>query len=502
MYKQLYKSYGYKAIEIVTVVCYSFLLIPILLNFWSKEVYGSWIAILSIFNILQIFEQGHATYVGNKINRIVNTKFSKGQQILASAIKVNFIVCLLEMLILLIIYKSGLLHYFLDDSINDNTVALILFIMMMYRLFIGSYRGIVVKTLNPFGLIYKSYQFSLTEIILDFFVLVFAAFKGISLIELAILWAFVKSFYSLIILYKLKQLLPDFFPWWKNGSFRVGFHNFRESLYFTFSNFLEKIGNDGVVLFVSAFLGTTYLPLFVATKTLVNFGARVSDLIISPLAPIMINLFSKNQKNKILDIFRSYWFITSVILIFGFISSLYFVEDFFKIWTRGKLDFNLLLYSGLIFILLIQNHGQVLDVFFTGLNKKRVVVVGSLLKALVLIAFYFFYKEIVTLRGILRGLIAAELIVAVFWLPLSVFRIFNLSIFQKVSFYLNLCAVFYVGIFLYLNGVYKNIGLLLFILSLPLPILIYLQYSLIQKNTFPKILNGLTLFKRFKRKIK
>ncbi len=496
MDKNLYKSYGYKTIEILIVLLYAILLIPILLNYWSMEVYGSWIAILAIFNFLQVFEQGHATFVGNKFNRIVNSKPERGKEILGSAIKINFIICLIEILVLYVLYITGSLRYFLDDTINDKTVVLILFIMMLYRLFFGSYRGIIVKTLNPFGLIYKSYQFSLTEIILDFFILCIAAFSGLSLVELAVFWFMVKVVYSLIILYQLKRLLPEFFPWWKTGNFKMGIHNFRESLYFTFSNFLEKIGNDGVTLFVSAFLGTSFLPLFVATKTIVNFGSKVSDLILSPLSPIMINLYSKNQKSKILDIFRSYWFFTSVILIIGYLGSLYFIDDLFKIWTSGKLEFNLLLYSGLIFIYLIQNNGRVLNDFFLGLNKKKVIIIGSVLKAAVLIILYFFYKE-VTLRALLRGLIIAEFVVAGIWFPISIFKIFNFTIWNKILFYLNIFAVFYVGIYLYLNGVYKNIGLLLFVLALPLPLLLYFQYSLIPKNTLAIILKKFNIKSKF-----
>ena len=360
MIKSLFKSFGYKTVQTIVLTLYSVLLIPILLNYWELKVYGAWIALFTVFNLIQVIEFGHATYIGNQFNAIVKENAEKAKTVLGSALRANFITGFIQITIVFLLFKSGFLKFLLDTDISDKTIATVLTILFLYRMLAGSFRGIIVKILNPFGLIYKSFQFATWERIIDFFILVIAAITDITLIQLAIVWFVVKSVYSIGLLFILKRLLPDFFPWWKYGNFKLGTENFKDSIPFIFSNFLERLRNDGVVLIISAFIGTTFLPLFVATRAVVNFGLKISEIILNPLSPEVINLYVKNKLNKILDIFNAYWFSTGLLLISGYSISLFFINDLFTFWTHGKLTFNLGLYSALVVIFLIQNYGKII----------------------------------------------------------------------------------------------------------------------------------------------
>lgn len=489
MYRNLYKSFGYKAIEVVVIVLYAFFLIPILLYFWEIEVYGAWIAIYAFFNLIQVIEQGHGRFVGNAFNRIVHTNKEKAKRILGSGLRFNIFVGFFEMAIVGVCYATGLLRYVLDDGIDDTTVALVLSILFLYRICIGSYRGIIVKILNPFGLIYKSFQFALTEKILDFFILVVAATTQISLVELAILWFFVKTAYSLIILIELKKLLPEYFPWWKYGNFRIGAANFKKSIYFSASNFLDRFSNDGVLLIISAFVGTSFLPLFSATRTLVNFGYKLSDFFLNPLEPEMINLYAKKKKQTIIKVFKSYWFFSALVLILPFSLSLLFIEDFFRIWTHGALEFNLLLYSALVVIFLIKNYGKVMDVFFTGINKTKIVLLSSLIRLFFLFAVLL-TSGLENINAILLALLISESVVVILWFPYHCFRIFSLQISEKISFFPNLLMIVFFAILLYFNFIHKSIWYLLCLFA-PILYLIYYQYGSLNKKLVIVIVNSI-----------
>ncbi|MFT4697409.1 MAG: O-antigen/teichoic acid export membrane protein [Flavobacteriaceae bacterium] len=481
MSKKLYKSFGYKGLQIIVLILYSLLLIPILLNYWDLEVYGAWIALYAFFNLIQVIELGHSVYIGNEFNRIVHTQKEKAKVLLGSAIRANILVGVLQLSIVFILFKLGLLRYLLDKNIDDREIAIVISILLLYRMCIGSFRGIIVKTLNPFGLIYKAFQFSLVEKILEFFILVVAAFSGISLIKLAILWFSAKFVYSFVILIKLKYLQPEFFPWWKYGSFKFGFNNFKKSLPFAASNFLDRLSNDGIVLVVSAIVGTSFLPLFSATRTLVNFGLKISDFFLSPMVPEMINYYSMNKKEKILDILRSFWFVSGAILITGFAISLFFIEDLFHIWTNQKLQFNLGLYSALVIIFLVQNFGKSLVVFYTSINKTYVVLITSILRMSLFFIIAFSLKQY-QLDGVLISLLISELIVVTFWLPFNAFKFFTFSFYKKIYFFLYLISLLPLGIILYLNYLGKPLWLLI-CLFVPIVFLIYFQYKLISENT-------------------
>ncbi|MGV6829443.1 MAG: lipopolysaccharide biosynthesis protein [Flavobacteriales bacterium] len=498
MATKLFKSFGYKAVQIIVLILYSLLLVPILLNFWNLEVYGSWIALYAFFNIIQVIELGHSTFVGNHFNKIVHTKINDAKILLGSALRANIVVGFLQICLVLLFYVLGLFNYLLDKNIDDKEVVIVLLILFLYRMIIGSFRGIIVKILNPFGLIYKGFQFSLFEKIVEFFILITAAILGASLLQLAVFWLIIKFIYSSIILVSLKKLLPDFFPWWKFGNFKFGIQNFIKSIPFGLSNFIDRLSNDGVVLVVSAFVGTSFLPLFSATRTLVNMGLKISDFFISPIVPEIINYFAKNRKKKILDIIRSYWFVTSLVLMSGYIISLFFIKDLFHLWTHNKLSFDLALYSALVIILLVQNYGKVLQVVFMSINKTKVVLTSSVLKVSIFFICAFMFKNL-GIYGVLLSLVISEFIVVTFWLPTNSFKLFQLKGIEKFKFYVYLISVICLAILFYFNvrGVsfWILFGLTILIISLN-----YIQFTFISKDTKASTIQNLKKLLTFVRK--
>lgn len=481
MLNKLKKSFSYKTLQVIVLFLYSLFLIPILLQNWDLEVYGSWIAIYAFFNLIRVIEQGHGKYIGNLFNHEVHEHKEDARFAIGSALRINLLIGIIQLSTIYLLYVFGVFNLFFTESINEKEVATVLGILFLYRMFFGSFRGILVKMLNPFGMIYISFQFAVIEKILEFIILVVAAVAGISLIELSVFWAIVMSIYSVIIVLKLKSILPEYYPFWKYGSIAMGLHNFKKSLLFAFSNFLTRLWNDGVVLVIAAIVGTTFLPLFSATRTLVNYGHKISDLFLSPIVPEMINQYSKNKKDNILDIFKSYWFITSIILICSYAVSLIFIEDFFTIWTKGKLNFDLLLFSALVIVVLIQNYGKVLLLFFTGINKTRIVLYSSLLQVIIFFVVFFSFKEL-EITAVLLGLLLSSVIVDAIWLPFNAFKVFKLSIRKKLDFYINLIAICCLGVLFYSNYIGLPIWVLC-ILFIPVLYLIYYQYFLISEKT-------------------
>ncbi|HBY70138.1 MAG TPA: hypothetical protein DEG69_21725, partial [Flavobacteriaceae bacterium] len=117
--------------------------------------YGAWIALFTVFNLIQVIEFGHATYIGNQFNAIVKENTEKAKKVLGSALRANFLTGFIQITIVFLLFKSGFLKFLLDTDISDKTIATVLTILFLYRMLAGSFRGIIVKILNPFGLIYK-----------------------------------------------------------------------------------------------------------------------------------------------------------------------------------------------------------------------------------------------------------------------------------------------------------------------------------------------------------
>lgn len=495
MATMLFKSFRYKTIHTVIHTLYSVLLIPILLTYWDLKFYGAWIALFSIFNIIQVLEYGHATYIGNKFNALINSNPEEAKNVLGSALRANLLTGVFELAIVYCLFKSGLLQIILKTDINDTTITMVLAILFVYRMVIGSFKGIVVKTLNPFGLIYKSFQFATVERLLDFLILAGVAVWGLSLIKLAIVWVCVKTVFSICVLLSLKKTLPDLYPWWQYGTFKTGFLNFKKSIPFVVSNFLERLRNDGIVLIISILMGVSFLPLFVATRTIVNIGLKIGEIISIPLNPELINLYIQKKFQKIQDVFKVYWLSTASVLIIGYLISLTFIEQLFGYWTKGKLAFNLVLYSSLIVILLVQNYGKIIFTFFSSINKSKVVLTTSILRAVILLVAIITFKAY-GLYGVLSAMFLSELIVNAIYLPYQSFQVFSPDLNNKIRFYLNLCTVLYIAFLLYLNVI--NISFwVICALSTIVFCLLYYQYVFVSLDSKNYLIKKIGMLKRF-----
>lgn len=416
MTNKLSKSISYKALQTVGFTVYSLLLIPLLIKFWGTETYGSWIAIYALYNLIQVVEFGHNTYVGNAFNALVHTNNNEAKGLIASAFKINILSGIIQFSAVFVIYKLGAFGYFIEGDLPQSDMLIVLLILFLYRLLIGSYRGILVKMLNPFGYIYKSYQFSMIERFIEFVVLVLAAVKGISLVNMALLWLISKSIYSLGILWYLKKLLPDYFPWWQGGSLTLGWKNYKKSFAYIGSSLLDRMASDGVILMISVLLGATYLPLFIAIRTLVNFGTKLSEVFLGPISPELINLHAKGLKDRLVQVMGYYWLITGGLLVVGFMISVWFVEPVFEFWTNGRLDFRPLVYYGLIVVVITQNMGSILNAFLKGINRTKTVFYTALIRtAMIMIGIYLFYT--MSIKGVILAMGIAEFFKSVIWLP-------------------------------------------------------------------------------------
>lgn len=432
--------------------------------------YGSWIAIYALYSLVQVVEFGHNTYVGNAFNAQVHLDKQKAKVLLGSAFRINFLSGGIQMSAIWIIYKIGAFKFFIESDMSDREIGTILFVLFLYRMTIGSYRGLLVKMLNPFGYIYKSYQFSIFERLIEFTVLVTAAVSGISLVNMAIIWLLVKSLYSLGILYYLKGLLPDYFPWWQMGSLKEGWVNYKKSFAYIGSSLLDRTASDGVVLLISVLLGSGFLPLFIAIRTLVNFGTKLSEVFLGPISPELINLHTNKKDDRLLQVIGYFWIITGGLLIVGFMCSAWIIEPIFEIWTNGRLDFRPLVYYGLIIVVITQNMGSILNAFLRGLNRTHIVLQTSFIRtAMILIGIYAFYT--MSIKGVILALGIAEFFKSLIWLPYWCAKDLKPS-FKKFSMlWLNPLLVGLTVLFFYLEFNKANVLILVAIIAVVIGLL-------------------------------
>ena len=122
-------------------------IVPFLLTHWGKEKYGIWIALFTLFTLIQTFDIGHQNYVGNEFNKFFHLDKNKAREILASGVWMCVSLGLIELAILVIIVVFDKMSDFIGLNlvdINHYKVDISLFVLLFTWILSGNIGGLLV----------------------------------------------------------------------------------------------------------------------------------------------------------------------------------------------------------------------------------------------------------------------------------------------------------------------------------------------------------------------
>jgi len=346
-------------------------LIPIVLKYWGAQKYGIWIAIFALISIIKTIDLGHQNYIGNEFNKYFYTDKEYSKSLLGSAFNICIILGFFEFFVFILFFfilnpqkLFGIPVLF--NLEGDYRIGLACYVFTWSIL--GSLGGLLVKIILPFGL-YSSMTFlTIFSKLSELFLLFFATYYNWNLNITFFYFALINLINSLITFYFIKVSASEFFPWWSTFNYKLGFRNLLKSIVFTLNAFIDQFNSSGIILIVSKTIGILFLPLFSTLRTITNVFIQITSLVTNPLVPEVIRLHSTNQKEKIIKIIDTNWFIVSILVIIPFYFTIPFIEYIFTLWLHHKINFNFPLYCLLALSVIFVNIGRMNFNYFYGIN--------------------------------------------------------------------------------------------------------------------------------------
>ncbi|HEB62071.1 MAG TPA: hypothetical protein ENI82_02865 [Bacteroidetes bacterium] len=342
-YKRIIRSYFWTSFSYVINFARQFVLVPLFLKFVGKDEYSYWLIVMAAIGILMTVNHGYFQYVSNKVNLDYRVDREKAVKEFRSAFR--FSILQLMILVAIAIFLSTSFMFPAISEINirniDEYKLNFVFLFLAFSgLIFSMFSGLLAKLYEPVKKENYLYRFNFIYKIIDLIVLIVSlwVFKDLLIIAICV------TIFRLIVLFlfalDVKKIAPDFFPWWKEGSIKYEIINFKRSTFLILSNFIERFQHDGLVLYVSHFLGETMVPLFATTKTVGNSATGGVASIINPALPEMqANYAQKKWKNVLKIIFINISLSSFVISLFFILISPY-IQYLFEIWTDHKLQFD------------------------------------------------------------------------------------------------------------------------------------------------------------------
>lgn len=398
-------------------------LVPFFLKYWGTQKYGIWLAIIAIISIIKTIDLGHQNYVGNEFNKYFYTDKNYSKSLLGSAFNICFLLGIIEFLIFILFFyilnpqKIFGIPVFLDLE-GDYRIGLA-FYVFIWSLF-GSIGGLLVKIILPYGLYSTMTILTIISKLSELIFLFTATYFNWNLSFTFFYFALINLINTLISFYFIKISASEFFPWWGNFNYKLGFSNLLKSIAFTLNAFIDQFNSSGIILIVSKTIGILFLPLFSTLRTITNVLIQITSLVTNPLVPEVIRLHSTNQKEKIIKIMDTNWFIVAILVIIPFYLSIPFIEYIFTLWLNHKINFNFPLYCFLALSVIFVNIGRMNFNYFYGINLIKPMLSITIARLFTTLFFSFFLVPYFGILSIGIALFVSELFSS-FILPIVFF---------------------------------------------------------------------------------
>ena len=384
--RNIFSSISSQSLKIFIQIFYP----PLMIFFWGIENFGIWIFLISIPNIIQIFNFNLTDASVNQM-AIYNAqkKHKKSNEIFQNTILFVFLNIIILSLTLLIFFFLKKFSFSILENINSKEVKIIL-ILLFASIYLKLFESIFSTCLQSIGKIYIGYNL---EIAHDFFSKSFIIIAGIfynSLVVAALIFFLLSSlkfFIKFLFFTKYKNKLKISF---KLISKKIIFKLIKLSIGHMSDIIANLIKHSGVIFIAGIFLNPYLVGLITTVKTIFYFmPVSLFGKINFALSYEISNLYGKKNLKLIKLILTRYIKITCLLII-GFILFAYFIGPYiYNYWLSNKYELKMIFLLLIVFDSSLFIIRQVLITPFVAINKNILLGLSDLFLTIIAIVIFF-----------------------------------------------------------------------------------------------------------------
>ena len=390
--RNIFSSISSQSLKIFIQIFYP----PLMIFFWGIENFGIWIFLISIPNIIQIFNFNLTDASVNQM-AIYNAqkKHTKSNEIFQNTILFVFINIIILSLTLLIFFFLKKFSFSILENINSKEVKIIL-ILLFASIYLKLFESIFSTCLQSIGKIYIGYNL---EIAHDFFSKSFIIIAGIfynSLVVAALIFFLLSSlrfFIKFLFFTKYKNKLKISF---ELISKKIIFKLIKLSIGHMSDIIANLIKHSGTIFIAGIFLNPYLVGLITTVKTIFYFmPVSLFGKINFALSYEISNLYGK-KNHKLIKLILTRYIKITCLLIIGFILFSYFIGPYiYNYWIGNKYELKMIFLLLIVFDSSLFVIRQVLITPLVAINKNILLGLSDLFFTIIAIVIFFlsFYFE-------------------------------------------------------------------------------------------------------------
>jgi O-antigen/teichoic acid export membrane protein len=403
--------------RIVLTLLTQVLLVPIYLAHWSVKIYGIWIALQAVVNLLSTIDRGYNDFLEYEFLRLGPRQYRKVALLLWSGVRITLLVGLTEVTLVYLLSRSHLLsHFFASEGAVDNR----LFYDISWSLFVQwvawsltNVIGLLFRSLYSFGYFPRAGWWNVLTVVSASLMSLIAVTRGGGLLAVSLYAALGTILVLICQLVDIRRLLLRQQLHVTPPSYRRGLGSFRHSMGLSFRYFLENFRLQGARLILLPFCGPIALASFSTVRTGANVAQQGLLTITHPILPELMRFLREKNQPKMEASFSTVWLVLVLFLCPGIVIAQSVAPRLFALWTRGHIDFSPVLFATLSLGVLVYALAQPAMAVMVGNNLVRKQMLLSLLCSVAIIIGMTVLLPIMNIQGAGISLLLAEIIAAV-----------------------------------------------------------------------------------------
>lgn len=385
--------------------------VPIYLSAWDAQTYGAWLALQGLTAFVQLFDNGHARYLGNEFLRLGSRRVRKIRRTFWSACVAGVVLGAIQTALVGGVSFFGpreLLPLSPDASALVDQCAIVATLLAAVWWIFGSIGGLAVPVVAPFGHYPKTAWWGVAVSLATIAAPAAVAWSGGDLLAagLALAGAMVAVYIPLCLhlaklimaagLHPVRPCLP------------LAMRNLVRSQVLTVKNLFDLVRQQGMRLILAPLAGTTAVAGFSTMRTGANVALQGLSTITRPLMPELMRFVSRREQEKSEATLAAVWAVLAGLLAPGAIVLQLVVAPMFAWWTTGKIEFDPVLFALFTASVLVYALSQPAIAVVHGNNLLRVQLSVSVAAGAIVLGLTAALLPAAGLRGVALALVVGE----------------------------------------------------------------------------------------------
>jgi O-antigen/teichoic acid export membrane protein len=387
-------------------------IVPLVLRTWNDITYATWLAVFSVYSLLQTIDVGHTTYLGNEFMRRAHDDPRGYRLAFTSGLRLSMILGAAQVFIALAALAFGLVPRTLGLPLGSReawNAGLALVALSLGWWASGSFGGVIAGLYFPHGHFVRAQWWAIVNKLLLFGCVVIPVVLGRGILAAAVTTAAGNVLFGVALWADAYRHIPMAREWYGAASWREAFTNAKHSLAVTANNASQQLGTSGLTLAVAALLGAAVVPIFTTLRTLANAAAAIAMVGVSPIVPDMVRYRVLGEWHKLRASFETCWFGVGLAIHVGALATFPLVDALYGAWTRGRIRFDAELYVLLAWSIGVATIGAPALRYLQAMNRLKPQSACNLAYLVVLAASLAIVAVTRSLEIIGVALVAAEL---------------------------------------------------------------------------------------------